>query len=621
MFPHRFAIISLVCLVQTACLDYGLRGDDEDPTPAQDDDDDSTEQPPVPEECDPLNWPAEEVGPADDNCIPPPDDSFSPIVEWTYDPGGCLSLPVVGDLDGNGQPDIALNVTNLMSAPGELVVLRGDGSTLWSDPNASLGYAASPALGDLDGDGDPEVVVVREYATSMWGGQGDYTVVAYSGTGHQLWESEHFVGAQVNYETSPSLSDMDHDGSVEIVAGRVILDAQGATVATSDDGGGGSFMVPAVTDLDLDGVEEVIGGLAWYDLDGHAFWTNPVSSYGGLVAVANLDDDPEGEVVVTMGEEAHAYDTDGSPFWATPMTLDPGQLLSPPAIGELDGDEYPEIVIAGGSQLHCLNHDGSTKWTAPVTDETGATGASIFDFEGDGIPEVAYVDEVSILVFEGPTGLLKYENSEHSSNTMWEYPVIADVDADDHAEIVVCNNSMAYPSLTVFGAQNNSWEPARPVWNQHAYGISNVEDDLGIPEEATPSFADSNTWHSALADTWAGVGIDLWAEILEVCCEDEIGYVTVRILNRGYEGVEAGVVLALYAHIDDEKVLIATEVVDSEIPAGWASEAIELYVPAETLQQAVRMSVVADDDGTGVGVIDECSENNNYDEFWGPFCI
>ncbi len=622
MWPNRTSAILTIsaCLTMTACLDYGLRGDGDDPPPT-DDDDDTTEVPPVPQECDPDNWPAEEVGPADDACVPEPDDGFTPIVEWSYDPGGCLSVPVVGDLDGNGQPDIVLNITNILSAAGELVVLRGDGSTLWEDPDASLGYAASPALGDLDGDGSPEVVVVREYATSMWGGAGDYTVVAYGGTGAQLWESEHFQGFQVNYETSPSISDMDHDGSAEVVVGRVILDATGATRATSADGGTGSFMVPAVTDLDLDGVEEVIGGVAWYALDGQVLWTNPVqSAWGGLVAVANLDDDPEGEVVVTMGEEVHVYDTDGTAFWATPLTLQAGQLVSAPAIGELDGDPYPEIVVAGGSQLYCLNHDGTVRWTAPVTDETGATGATIFDFEGDGIPEVAYVDEVSILVFDGTTGTLKYSNSEHSSNTMWEYAVIADVDADDHAEIAVCHNGLSHPSMTVFGAQNDGWEPARPVWNQHAYGISNVGDDLSIPTEAVPSFADSNTWHSALADTWNGVGVDLWLEILEVCCEEDVGYVTVRVLNRGYEALEDDVSVALYAHVDDDMELVATGVVTGGIAAGWTSEALDLYVPAETLRQAVRMSAVADDDGTGAGVVAECSEGNNWDEFWGPLC-
>ncbi len=610
-----------IAALAVGCSDYGIQGEGDDD--ATDPGDDDTTEIDPPEECDAVNWPAEEVGVADDTCTPPTG-GFDPIVEWSYQPGGgCLSLPTVGDLDGDGQPEIALNLTNLMSAPGELHILRGDGSgPLWTDPAASLGYAVSPALGDLDGDGFGEVVAVKEYATSMWGGAGDYTVVAYSHTGAVLWESEHFYGYQVDFQAAPSISDMDHDGSPEIVVGRAILNADGSLRGLgAAPGASASFMIPAVTDLDLDGIEEVIGGDAWYDASGATVWENPLAgTWGGLMAVANLDADPEGEVIATLGEETHAFDTDGSPLWVPPVTVAPGQLASAPAIGDLDGDGMVEVVVAGGNALHCLNHDGSVLWTAAVTDLTGATGASIFDFEGDGVPEVVYIDEVEILVFDGPTGTLKYHNDEHSSNTMWDYPVIADVDGDDRAEIVVCHNSLMFKALSVFGALDDNWAPSRPVWNQHAYSIGNVNDDLSIPDEPPPSFTDHNTWHSALATTWDALGIDLWAEILEVCCEEDQVFVTVRVLNRGYEDVDAGVKIALYAVGDGLSTVVDTSATPAAIPSGWASDAIEMVASLEDLVDAGSISVVADDDGTGTGAVAECSEENNYDQRYAPLC-
>ncbi len=615
----------LLLVVLFGCSDYFLEGDDD--TVADDDDASEAGDDDAPGECESVNWPAEEVGVADDTCGSEPSDDFSPVVEWSYSPGGgCLSLPTVGDLDGDGASEIVVNVTDLFSNPGDLVVLRGDGSgPLWTDPFADLGYAVSTALGDLDGDGSPEIVAVREYATSMWGGAGDYTVVAYSGVGAQLWESEHFQGYQVDFQSAPVISDMDHDGSPEIVAGRVILHADGQTraVGSPPAGTSASFMIPAVTDLDLDGVEEVIGADAWYDIDGNTLRHDATMAGWGLVAVANLDGDPEGEVVVTVGESVHALDTDGTPFWAPSVTIANGQLASSPAIGELDGDGQVEIVVAGGSRLHCINHDGTVLWSAEVTDMTGATGASIFDFEGDGIPEVVYIDEIQILVYEGPTGQLKYRNTDHSSNTMWEYPVIADVDGDDSAEIVVCHNSIAYAALSVFGSVDDVWAPARPVWNQHAYHISNVNDDLTIPDEATPAFSHSNTWHSALTDLWEPLGVDLYAEVLEVCtddCDEGIVWVTVRLLNRGPQDAAAGVDVTLYAKVDGVLEVVATAVTDAPIASGWASDPIELQVPAQSLEGATFVSVVADDDGTGTGAVDECNEGNNYDERFGPFC-
>ena len=70
----------------------------------------------------------------------------------------------------------------------------------------------------------------------------------------------------------------------------------------------------------------------------------------------------------------------------------------------MDGDGFPNIVTAGGNIIRALDHNGNTIWEKPITDQSGATGASIFDFEGDGIPEVVYIDEVQMVAYEGPTG-------------------------------------------------------------------------------------------------------------------------------------------------------------------------------------------------------------------------
>ena len=63
-------------------------------------------------------------------------------------------------------------------------------------------------------------------------------------------------------------------------------------------------------------------------------------------------------------------------------------LLAVTALPAAAAAGKPEIVVAGGNFIVAYNHDGTELWRSNVTDESGATGASFFDFEGDGKPEV-----------------------------------------------------------------------------------------------------------------------------------------------------------------------------------------------------------------------------------------
>jgi len=588
----------------------------------------------VPAACNPALFPAQELG-VDDTCPHEPKGGFSPVIEWSYGAGeGCLSQPIVADIDQDGMPEVIVNIlSSFFGGKGKLTVLHGDGSGLvWQDTNADMGYGSPPAVADIDGDGQAEIVIVREYANSLYG-DGDYTAVLYNSDGSERWESEHFVGLDFDYASAPVIRDMDHDGLPEIIIGRVILNsADGSTRGVGAHGRGcygltsvigmtiSESSVPAVTDLDGDGEDEVIVGNARYDADGNDIWYDP-SQEDAMIGIANLDDDPEGEIVAMTYNTIRAVDTDGTVMWG-PITIPTANILATPAIADLDGDGYPEIVTAGGNQLVVLDHLGNEVWTAPVTDESGATGASIFDFEGDGIPEVVYIDEVEMVAYDGPTGAVKFYSRDHASNTMFDYPTIADVDADDHAEILVCHNGWSY-AMSVFGEATNTWATARKVWNQHAYDITNINDDLTVPVTATPGFRDSNTWHSAIATTGDALGVDLQSEVLQVCtdeCDRGRVYVTVRADNTALDAVEPGAQIALYAVVDGHNQLIATKTVDEAIASGWTSAGLVFTVDSADLAGAEAVWVRVDDDGTGTGSIDECSEENNGFWFDGPFC-
>lgn len=618
------------------CSDYKLSGSDDGNSGADDDGGAGEDGGASVGECAPDAWPAERVG-VDDTCPHEPEGGFTPIVEWTVSDGsdGCLSLPLVADLDADGDAEVIFNQVPLLAGiggSGTLRVVNGaDGSSVWQDANGDLAYGSPPAVADLDGDGMGEIIVVREYASALYGA-GDYAVAMYEHDGAVAWESEHFTGDDLDWATAPSISDMDHDGSAEIVVGRVILNADGSLRGKGEYGRGsygivdlGGFSVSessvsAVVDLDLDGEEEVIVGNAAYDVDGDALWHDD-SLDDGMIGIANLDDDIEGEIVAITYNTIRAMDTDGSILWG-PITVPTANILATPAIADLDDDGYPEIVTAGGNRLVVFNHDGTELWGASVTDESGATGASIFDFEGDGIPEVVYIDEVEMVAYEGPTGRIKFFSTEHASNTMFDYPVVADVDGDDQAEILVCHNGLGI-ALTAYGDRDESWIGARPLWNQHAYVMTNINDDLSVPERPMPGFVATNTWHAGIDLANLPQRIDLQAEVLEVCtdeCDDGVVLVLVRASNRGDDAIETDTELTLYAEFGDELVALDVQPVPATLESGWSTDGMLFEVDAADLAGATAVWAKADDDGTGVGVLDECDEENNGYRFAGPFC-
>ena len=553
---------------------------------------------------------------------------FTPVATWS---GGSSkysrSTPSVADIDGDGLPEILVNITGIFS-DGELLVTHGDGSgTLWETSGASLGYATGTAVADVDGDGSPEIFAVREYAGSLFG-DGDYTAVAYDAEGNEIWESDHFVGDDFDYGTHPIVSDMEHDGEPEVVVGRVILDANTGATRGFGPYGRGNWVdygtlsegtLPAVADLDLDGEEEVVVGNARYAVDGAVLDAVPSES-DGVVAVANLDSDPEGEIIVTNSWSVWAKDTDFSELWS--LTIQTANIVSPPAVGDLDNDGWPEIVVAGGNEIYALNHDGSVLWQEAVHDSTGLSGASLFDFDADGIMEVVYIDERQLIAFQGDDGTVRFQTNDHASDTMGEYPAIADVDGDGHAEIVVPHAGMTN-AFTVYEDATDSWAPTNGVWNQHAYSIDNIEPDLTVPTYADPNFTTHNSWHAAesLVDN-VGAESDLEAEITDLCEDCETGTVALlgRLLNKSAVAVPAGVPISLYAQTDDGLVWLAATETTVETASGRSGEPLEFVVSMDDVGDAHALVLSVDDDGSGGETLVECSESNNTFSYNGPFC-
>ncbi len=420
-----------------------------------------------------------------------PPNSFEPEVQWEWPGDGSMNqsitIPLVANLtddDGNGVidlcdvPDIVIQVfANYNNFLGALYVLDGaTGAVHWSSETI-LDASFSPALGDLDGDGTVEIVAVRHGVQDLIAFESDGTVAWQSG---EAWPDFGF--------SALALADLDGDGTVEILADNLIYGSLGQLLQTLPETtitGWGNATTAA--DLDGDGDLEVVLGRSAFHHDGTVYYdTDTVPT--GYPQVANLDDDPQPEVLVQSFDGLTVLEHDGSIKFAalrpTGVVSDGTSWIRPATIHDFDGNGVAEFATSSGPIYARYEVDGSVAWMSDVMDVTGSAAGTAFDFLGDGVAEAMYGDEHDLFVFDG--GGLPLLTVPRSSGTLHEYPVVADVDNDASAEILIVSNEghmgkQTAPALQVIRDVQDRWIPARRIWNQHTYHVTNVREDGTIP--------------------------------------------------------------------------------------------------------------------------------------------
>ncbi len=542
----------------------------------------------------------------DPTCTVPPEiGALDPEVEWlknTFTTAPAYSqvmmTPVVGNLtddngdgaiDGNDVPEIAFTrfTGGGYRNPGYLTLLTTDAMgapvELWSTNAHVMGNVSiqvqghgGVALADLDGNGRPEIIAQLEGALGVWempapGTTGSPTEKwASSACGHDNW------GAS-NLSQFPSVADVDGDGSAEVIFNGCVLDADGALVATIP-GAEGAVDTYAVN-MDADAELEIVDGGRVYDLPttGTALvlkYTVPGAATFGSSAVADLDGDGEPEIVVTefftgqviMYDPNGATDTDtldGFSVGVVPNASDGG---GPPTIADFDGDGEPEIGFAEKASYAVIEADGTLLWRTPSFDGSGRTGSSVFDFDGDGTAEVLYGDENTLRILNGVDGTVRYANTDFNNATLYESPVVADVDNDGQSEIIVAANnyhgtSQNWTGIAVIGSASDSWAPSRPVWNQQAYHLANINDDLSVP--ATPA----NNW-----DVWNNFRAGAPVEGLANWLSDVYVSAREQCADCQPDGETTGVLVTV--HVANDGLLAATDVVVSLHPGATAAPAV-----------------------------------------------
>ncbi|NJL12262.1 MAG: hypothetical protein HC913_04180 [Microscillaceae bacterium] len=163
-----------------------------------------------------------------------------------------------------------------------------------------------------------------------------------------------------------------------------------------------------------------------------------------------------------------------------------------PFIGDMDNNGTPEIGVCRSNRVFAYRFNGTTtlelKWQLNTSDDSGETGLTLFDFNQDGNYEIVYRDETDIRILDGsadgvaPSNVATFACTSGTGN---EAPIIVDADGDGAAEICVTCGVATNQSgnVRLYQSPSRPWAPARKIWNQHAYFVVNINDDLTIPRQ------------------------------------------------------------------------------------------------------------------------------------------
>ena len=442
--------------------------------------------------------------------------------------------PLVIDLDLDGKPEIVF-ATYSLSGTSQLIAIHGATCTVVWQKTVAIQGLAQLAAADLDGDKYPEIVAL---STAQ-------RVVVFDHNGNLLATapSTYSTGASLGSDCSgPAIVDIDNTFPPEIVVtGQVLRYANKALTvlfnkpATPAQWGN----LTAAADLDGDGVPEIITGLTVYDGKSGATktpagWSALGGSPGAYPAIADFNHDGKPDIVIIQsantGETVSVWDWANSKFIFGPLHLAAGTGWGgPPTVADFDGDGTPEFGSAGPNNyfvfaMKCWPSGGAgcagpgILWKKTTHDiSSGGTASSVFDFNGDGKTEVVYRDECFFRVMNGSDGHTDFA-MQITSGTCLENPVIADVDGDGHADVVVPSDNVqgAYcaspptasdpdtgltfnagaltKGIFVLTDPMNRWLPSRGIWNEHTYHITNVNDDATVPPMETPNWTSYNNY-------------------------------------------------------------------------------------------------------------------------------
>jgi hypothetical protein len=363
--------------------------------------------------------------------------------------GSSISV-AIGDLNGDGRPDlVAANTGSYPNYVGSVSVLIGNGDgTFGPKTDFITGInTLSAAIADLNGDGWPDIVTAN--AGSYWNYSGTFSVLLGNGDGTFRAAVKTYTGTH-SHPSSVEIADLNADGRPDLVL--AILRRRG--IAAYLGNGDGTFGAARES---FTGLTEAIEGLPHQ------------------IAIGDLDGDGRPDLAVANGYESNTLSVllgNGNGTFTARTDYVLHGSPSSVAIADLDADGRPDLAVTdhgaaypdypGTVSVLLGNGDGRFSAGAEYGAGSGPTSGAFADFDGDGRPDLAFANwrskEVSVLLGNGDGTL----GAETRYDTRYYHPYsleIADLNADGRPDVA----AVSWVGHTVSVLLNRSRPPVRPV--------------------------------------------------------------------------------------------------------------------------------------------------------------
>jgi hypothetical protein len=274
----------------------------------------------------------------------------------------------VGDFNGDGIPDLA--VANFGGNTVTILLGLGNGNfTQESNMPQFIGVSPdSMAVGDFNGDGIPDLAVAN------FGGN-TVTILLGNGNGTftQAANSPVTVG---NGPYSVAVGDFNGDGIPDLA----VANFDGNTVTILLGNGNGTFTQAANSPVTVGAAYSIAVG----DFNGD-----------GIPDLAVVNNYISGTVTILLGKGNGTF----TQALNSPVTV--GVAPQSVVVGDFNGDGIPDLAVANfGSNSNTVtillgNGDGTFTQAAniPVPSGVGSNSIAVGDFNRDGIPDLAIVNE------------------------------------------------------------------------------------------------------------------------------------------------------------------------------------------------------------------------------------
>jgi uncharacterized repeat protein (TIGR01451 family) len=367
--------------------------------------------------------------------------SFGPLVATPSTP----DFIATGDFNRDGKLDFVTANTNTDS----ISIFLGNGNGTFAPTAASpistgISGPNGIAVGDISGDGKPDLAVANRSGSNVAILLGDGTGAFTAGTA---------VTAGVLSPGGVVFADLNRDGKLDLV----VQNNQSNVLALAGDGAGG-FPTPLL-----------VGPTA-----GHS---------GTYDAVADLNRDGRLDIVeVDFGHnDVKIFLQNAGGSFDAPVPYAVGQFPVAVAIADYNGDGTPDLAVTNffSDSVSVLTGAGNGTFAAAANFGTGGRPFTIVsaDFNGDGRPDIAIPNnssgqDVSVLLNTGDCAAAcgLFTPTSFTADTGASSVATADFNRDGVLDLAVTNGGLSTVSILLgntngsFGAKNDLTVGAAPAF-------------------------------------------------------------------------------------------------------------------------------------------------------------